>query len=556
MGKNATRIGTGDKRLLAFRRLIKPAILFLFCRAAAIFLFCCEETALYGQQSDNFIELKIDSTEFSIDRELEIEIIINSDAPYLQAYSDTPRFYLAVEGDAAAVPVQLVQSSAIPERDSLHLRYRYRFNGTGTFRFVPTLQWRKQTLELAPLDITVHSRPLSESTPFLWKLYAADGRPIPEDAAIEQGREYILCLAAAFYSAGYAERYLQVLQTASVQLEAARSEISHSKALRSQENQSGADSQAIGDELPLPTEILHIDCSPSESAALKPLALGELPFDAAVLLDAAGNPDAVDGSDTAVSPNAVFSHANSEHYLLAIFSIIPLRIGAQSLPQAQIFFASGGTAFSVPASYRANRQAAAQATGKGGADGFTAAAFQALPNETQYSGSSMTGQEKNAAAVQIAEYRKQEAASLFAPTISRERKKLETALEIAQPLPLYPRLLGVLTAVISILLLIGTAVCGLRNKKLLMLILLTGALCSGGFTVVMFRRILQPQGVYTGVSGDPAVRRIPENSGGTVYRLSAGESFIIVRQTPQWYYIKTAGGAAGWISPQSVIRYN
>jgi len=71
-------------------------------------LFCCEETALYGQQSDNFIELKIDSTEFSIDRELEIEIIINSDAPYLQAYSDTPRFYLAVEGDAAAVPVQLV----------------------------------------------------------------------------------------------------------------------------------------------------------------------------------------------------------------------------------------------------------------------------------------------------------------------------------------------------------------------------------------------------------------------------------------------------------------
>ena len=202
MGKNATRIGTGDKRLLAFRRLIKPAILFLFYRAAAIFLFCCAETALYGQQSDNFIELKIDSTEFSIDRELEIEIIINSDAPYLQAYSDTPRFYLAVEGDAAAVPVQLVQSSAIPERDGLHLRYRYRFNGTGTFRFVPTLQWRKQTLELAPLDITVHSRPLSESTPFLWKLYAADGRPIPEDAAIEQGREYILCLTAAFYSAG------------------------------------------------------------------------------------------------------------------------------------------------------------------------------------------------------------------------------------------------------------------------------------------------------------------------------------------------------------------
>ena len=559
MEKNTARIGTGDKRLLGL------LVCRLVAKTATIFFFFCAAAILYGQQSDHaehFIELKIDGTELSIDREFEIEVIIKREAPYLQKNnSDTPRFILERENDTA----ELIQSSAIPERDGLHLRYRYRFNKTGRFRFEPELQWKRQTVELTPLDITVHRPRLSEHTPFVWTLYSVSGLPIADGAALEQGTEYILCLTAAFYSAGYTERYRHALQTASAQIEAARLETSRSEAGRSevsgsagrgfesapaQDDRSGAAVRDMHSELPLPTEIVRIECAPSESAALKPLTLAELPFDAAVLINTAAL------SNTALSNTGSFE-TDDEYYVLAAFSLIPLRIGVQSLPQAQIFFAAGGKAFSAPATYRIDRQAITEAAaGAGGADGFTAAAFQAFPPETQYSGSTMSEQEKSAAAKQIAEYRKQEAATLFSPAIRRERRKLEAVLEIAHPLPLYPRLLGILTAVISGLLLIGAAVCGFRNKKRFMLLCIIIALCSGSLTAVLFRLILRPQGVYTGGNVDPAVRRIPETSSSSVYQLSAGESVIIIRKAPQWYYIKTADGVTGWVSPQSIVQYN
>ena len=539
MEKNTTRIGTGDKRLLGL------LVCRLVAKTATIFFFFCAAAILYGQQNDyaeHFIELKIDGTELSIDREFEIEVLIKREAPYLQKNNgDTPRFILEQSADTA----ELIQSSAIPERDGLHLRYRYRFNKTGRFRFEPELQWKRQTVELTPLDITVHRSRLSEHTPFVWTLYSVSGLPVADGTTLEQGTEYILCLTAAFYSAGHTERYRHALQTASAQIEAARL-----KSSGSQENRNSAAIRDTHSELPLPTEIVRIECAPSESAALKPLTLAELPFDAAVLINTAAL------SNTALSNTGSFE-TDDEYYVLAAFSLIPLRIGVQSLPQAQIFFAAGGKAFSAPATYRIDRQAITEAAaGAGGADGFTAAAFQAFPPETQYSGSTMSEQEKSAAAKQIAEYRKQEAAALFSPAIRRERRKLEAALEIAHPLPLYPRLLGILTAVISGLLLIGAAVCGFRNKKRFMLLCIIIALCSGGLTAVLFRLILRPQGVYTGGNVDPAVRRIPETSSSSVYQLSAGESVIIIRKAPQWYYIKTADGVTGWVSPQWIVQCN
>jgi len=533
MEKNTARIGTGDKRLLGL------LVCRLVAKTATIFFFFCAAAILYGQQNDyakHFIELKIDGAELSIDREFEIEVIIKREAPYLQKNNgDTPRFILEQSADTA----ELIQSSAIPERDGLHLRYRYRFNKTGRFRFEPELQWKRQTVELTPLDITVHRPRLSEHTPFVWTLYSVSGLPVAEGAALEQGTEYILCLTAAFYSAGYTERYRHALQTASAQIEAARLD----------ENGSGAAIRDTHSERPLPAEIVRIECAPSESAALKPLTLTELPFDAAVLINSAAL------SNIALS-NTGSSGTDDEHYVLAAFSLIPLRIGVQSLPQAQIFFTAGGKAFSAPAAYRIDRQAITEAAGKSGADGFTAAAFQALPPETQYSGSTMTEQEKSAAAKQIAEYRKQEAAALFSPAIRRERRKLEAALEIAHPLPLYPRLLGILTAVMSGILLIGAAVYGFRNKKRFMLLCIIIALCSGSLTAVLFRLILRPQGVCIGENSEIAVRRIPENTGSIIHRLSAGESVIIIRRAPQWYYIKTAGGVTGWVLPQSIVQYN
>ena len=533
MEKNTARIGTGDKRLLGL------LVCRLVAKTATIFFFFCAAAILYGQQNDHaahFIELKIDGTELSIDREFEIEVVIKREAPYLQKNNGaTPRFILERENDTA----ELIQSSAIPERDGLHLRYRYRFNKTGRFRFEPELQWKRQTVELTPLDITVHRPRLSEHTPFVWTLYSVSGLPVAEGAALEQGTEYILCLTAAFYSAGYTERYRHALQTASAQIEAARLD----------ENGSGAAIRDTHSERPLPAEIVRIECAPSESAALKPLSLAELPFDAAVLINSAAL------SNIALS-NTGSSGTDDEHYVLAAFSLIPLRIGVQSLPQAQIFFTAGGKAFSAPAAYRIDRQAITEAAGKSGADGFTAAAFQALPPETQYSGSTMTEQEKSAAAKQIAEYRKQEAAALFSPAIRRERRKLEAALEIAHPLPLYPRLLGILTAVMSGILLIGAAVYGFRNKKRFMLLCIIIALCSGSLTAVLFRLILRPQGVCIGENSEIAVRRIPENTGSIIHRLSAGESVIIIRRAPQWYYIKTAGGVTGWVLPQSIVQYN
>ena len=545
MEKNTARIGTGDKRLLGFllcRQLARPA---------AIFLFFCAAAILYGQQNDyaeHFIELKIDGTELSIDREFEIEVIIKREAPYLQKNNgDTPRFILERENDTA----ELIQSSAIPERDGLHLRDRYRFNKTGRFRFEPELQWKRQTVELTPLDITVHRPRLSEHTPFVWMLYSVSGLPVAEGTALEQGSEYILCLTAAFYLAGYTERYRHALQTASAQIEAARLEASGS-----QENRDNAAVRDMHSELPLPAEIGRIECAPSESAALKPLTLAELPFDAAVLISPSAFPDTGVFSAGVPAASNPYEDSGHEHYVLAMFSLIPLRIGVQSLPQAQIFFTAGGKAFSAPAAYRIDRQEITEAADKSGADGFTAAAFQALPPETQYSGSTMTEQEKSAAAKQIADYRKQEAAALFSPVIRRERRKLEAALEIAHPLPLYPRLLGILTAVVSGLLLIGAAVCGFRNKKRFMLLCIIIALCSGSLTAVLFRLILRPQGVCIEDAGEIAVRRIPENTGSIVHRLSAGDSVIIIRRAPQWYYIKTVGGVTGWILSQSIVQYN
>lgn len=545
MEKNTARIGTGDKRLLGFllcRQLARPA---------AIFLFFCAAAILYGQQSDyakHFIELKIDGTELSIDREFEIEVIIKREAPYLQKNNgNTPRFILERENETAEV----IQSSAIPERDGLHLRYRYRFNKTGRFRFEPELQWKRQTLELTPLGITVHRPRLSEHTPFVWTLYSASGLPVAEGTALEQGSEYILCLTAAFYSAGYTERYRHALQTASAQIEAARLEASGS-----QENRDNAAVRDMHSELPLPAEIGRIECAPSESAALKPLTLAELPFDAAVLISPSAFPDTGVFSAGVPAASNPYEDSDDEHYVLAMFSLIPLRIGVQSLPQAQIFFTAGGKAFSAPAAYRIDRQEITEAADKSGADGFTSTAFQEPPPETQYNGSTMTEQEKSAAAKQIAEYRKQEAATLFSPVIRRERRKLEAALEIAHPLPLYPRLLGILTAVVSGLLLIGAAVCGFRNKKRFMLLCIIIALCSGSLTAVLFRLILRPQGVCIEDTGEIAVRRIPENTGSIVHRLSAGDSVIILRRAPQWYYIKTVGGVTGWILSQSIVQYN
>ena len=545
MEKNTTRIGTGDKRLLGL------LVCRLVAKTATIFFFFCAAASLYGQQNDyaeHFIELKIDGTELSIDREFEIEVIIKREAPYLQKNnSDTPRFVLEKSADTA----ELIQSSAIPERDGLHLRYRYRFNKTGRFRFEPELQWKRQTVELTPLDITVHRPRLSEHTPFVWMLYSVSGLPVAEGTALEQGSEYILCLTAAFYLAGYTERYRHALQTASAQIEAARLEASGS-----QENRDNAAVRDMHSELPLPAEIGRIECAPSESAALKPLTLAELPFDAAVLISPSAFPDTGVFSAGVPAASNPYEDSGHEHYVLAMFSLIPLRIGVQSLPQAQIFFTAGGKAFSAPAAYRIDRQEITEAADKSGADGFTAAAFQALPPETQYNGSTMTEQEKSVAAKQIAEYRKQEAAALFSPAIRRERRKLEAALEIAHPLPLYPRLLGILTAVVSGLLLIGAAVCGFRNKKRFMLLCIIIALCSGSLTAVLFRLILRPQGVCIEDTGEIAVRRIPENTGSIVHRLSAGDSVIIIRRAPQWYYIKTVGGVTGWILSQSIVQYN
>ena len=78
MEKNTTRIGTGDKRLLGL------LVCRLVAKTATPFFFFCAAAILYGQQNDyakHFIELKIDGTELSIDREFEIEIIIKRDAP-------------------------------------------------------------------------------------------------------------------------------------------------------------------------------------------------------------------------------------------------------------------------------------------------------------------------------------------------------------------------------------------------------------------------------------------------------------------------------------------
>ena len=522
MEKNATRVGTVYQRLL--RRLVKWI---------AVFCICAE--SVYGLQADDSIELRISGDECFIDREFEIDIFIKSDSPYVNRNHDTPRCILEHKN----MSVRLTQSSAIPEFDGLHLHYGYRFTQTGRFFFSPILQWERQTVTLEPFSITVHQPPLSEHTEFLWKLYSADGDILSEGTALEQGQPYLLCLTAAFYSPGYADRYIRTAQSSY----AARQDS------RGEKERNGIHPDGG---FPLPVEIAHIECPASENAVLRPL----LPQDMPIPLETAVplQNGAVLQPDTTASPSGdVVRSYDPEAYILAAFSWIPLQTGMQNLPEAHVFFSTGGISHNNRAAYRITPLTAAKTVEKAPSASYSHAAFTESLGESLESSSGITAQEEIDAAKKIAEYRKRELSHMFPHGARREREKLERVLNIVQPLPLYPYLFRNVAAVLTALPVIGAAFCLFRNKRRIALLLILCAICCGGVTAKLFHYALQPQGVCIAHSDNAAVRRIPETTGSIVHRLTPGESVIIVRKTAQWYYIKTVGGITGWIPQRSLL---
>lgn len=547
MEKTTTRIGTVDQRLLT------PLLrLRWFAARGAVVFFCAVAAAVYGQPHDG-IELRLNGDIFFIDQDIEIEVMISHDSPYLRRNRDTPRFVF--EGDEAAA--QLIQSSVIPEYDGLHLRYRYRCAHAGQYVFSPALHWERQTLALEPLAITVHQPQLSPHTAFFWKLYSSGGEPLPDTAILEQGREYLLCLHAAFYSSGYAERYARMLhELAAVRLrnDAAADSPSHetssepssqyaASALHDaaagslpQHEPTGLSSHNVSVGLPLPLEITRIECPASENAALAPLSPEEL---------------SVLAVGAASLPVAAF-----ETYILAAFRWIPLQTGMQNLLRAQIAFAAGGSAVSNPGAYFIDPLSAAAsglAVQKALEDGVsTSAAFAAALQEPSSAASDLSSQDI-AAAKKIAEYRLEELYALFPFAARRERKKLEASLGGVPSLPLYPYILGIAAAAVTVLLAAGAGWHGLCKKKRLMLLFAALMLCCGSGAVGLFARALQAQAVCVAPQDAAVVRRIPESTGSIVHRLAVGEAVLIVRKTAAWYYVKTSGGISGWVPQRSLL---
>lgn len=546
MEKTTTRIGTVDQRLLTpllrLRRFAARGVVVFFCAVAA---------AVYGQPHDG-IELRLNGDIFFIDQDIEIEVMISHDSPYLRRNRDTPRFVF--EGDAAAA--QLIQSSVIPEYDGLHLRCRYRCAHAGQYVFSPALHWERQTLALEPLAITVHQPQLSPHTAFFWKLYSSGGEPLPDTAILEQGREYLLCLHAAFYSSGYTERYARMLhELTAVRLrnDAAADSPSHgasseplsqyaASALHDaagslpQHEPTGLSSHNVSVGLPLPPDITRIECPASENAALAPLSPEELSVLAIGAISL---------------PVAAF-----ETYILAAFHWIPLQTGMQNLPHAQISFAAGGSAVSNRRAYLIDPLSAAAsglAVQKALEDGVsTSAAFAAALQEPSSAASDLSSQDI-AAAKKIAEYRLEELYALFPFAARRERKKLEASLGGVPSLPLYPYILGIAAAAVTVLLAAGAGWHGLCKKKRLMLLFAALMLCCGSGAVGLFARALQAQAVCVAPQDAAVVRRIPESTGSIVHRLAVGEAVLIVRKTAAWYYVKTSGGISGWVPQRSLL---
>ncbi len=532
MEKTTTRIGTVDQRLLTPLLRLRR-----FAARGAVVFFCAVAAAVYGQPHDG-IELRLNGDIFFIDQDIEIEVMISHDSPYLRRNRDTPRFML--EGDAAAA--QLIQSSVIPEYDGLHLRCRYRCAHAGQYVFSPALHWERQTLALEPLAITVHQPQLSPYTAFFWKLYSSGGEPLPDTAILEQGREYLLCLHAAFYSSGYAERYARMLhELTAVRLrnDAAADSPSHGASSAPPSQYASAASavhDAAAGSLPLPPEITRIECPASENAALAPLSPEEL---------------SVLAVGAASLPVAAF-----ETYILAAFRWIPLQTGMQNLPRAQIAFAAGGSAVSNPGAYFIDPLSAAAsglAVQKALEDGVsTSAAFAAALQEPSPAASDLSAQDI-AAAKKIAEYRLEELYALFPFAARRERKKLEASLGGVPSLPLYPCILGIAAVAVTVLLAAGAGWHGLRKKKRLMVLFAALMLCCGSGAVGLFARALQPQAVCIAPQDAAVVRRIPESTGSIVHRLAVGEAVLIVRKTAAWYYVKTSGGISGWVPQRSLL---
>ncbi|MGP1490841.1 MAG: SH3 domain-containing protein [Treponema sp.] len=542
-------------------------------RYCAALLLCCSAVLLYGQDAGSAIEVRLNADEFFAGQELDIDILIRHDAPSLRRNRDMPNCIL--EGQNSAV--QLLQSSSIPEQDGLHLRSRYRFTQTGTCTLVPVLQWKRMRIELKPLHLTVHEPPLSEQTVFLWKLYTSDGLPAAEETVAEQGQPYLLCLTAAFYVPGYEAQYRGYLRRVAGSAEntgaallaapagsaggistaASAGSVEHTASAvpavsaGSAEHtppvvpagSSGRTSPAGAAALPLPAGVLRIDCPAAENAAVEPLDASQLP--------------------AAIIETEISRTGSGQSPILAAFRWIPLSIGMQALPQAAIFLDSGAKVVSQPRNLRVipwrdsssgddmekgmERTAHVNGAGQLPHAAFTEKLPEQLPN-----GSALSVQDEMRYAHRIASLRHRELTAVFPFAARYERKKLEAALGIVQPLPLYPAIYGVLAAVFTVLLLSGAVWLKFRNKKGGMIVALILALCCAGIAAGLFNRTMQPQAVCIALSNAASVRRIPEAAGSIVYRLALGESVWIVRQTALWCYVKTAGGITGWV-PQDTL---
>ena len=545
-------------------------------RYCAALLLCCSAVLLYGQDAGSAIEVRLNADEFFAGQELDIDILIRHDAPSLRRNRDMPNCIL--EGQNSAV--QLLQSSSIPEQDGLHLRSRYRFTQTGTCTLVPVLQWKRMRIELKPLHLTVHEPPLSEQTVFLWKLYTSDGLPAAEETVAEQGQPYLLCLTAAFYVPGYEAQYRGYLRRVAASAEntggaslaapagsaehtalavpaASAGSVEHTASAvpavsaGSAEHtppvvpagSSGRTSPAGAAALPLPAGVLRIDCPAAENAAVEPLADAQLP--------------------AAIIETEISRTGSGQSPILAAFRWIPLSIGMQALPQAAIFLDSGAKVVSQPRNLRVipwRDSSSGDDMEKGmertahvnGAGQLPHAAFTEKLPEQPPNGSALSVQEEIGSAHRIASLRYRELTAVFPFAARYERKKLETALGIVQPLPLYPAIYGVLAAVFTVLLLSGAVWLKFRHKKGGMIVALILALCCAGIAAGLFNRTMQPQAVCIALSNAASVRRIPEAAGSIVYRLALGESVWIVRQTALWCYVKTAGGITGWV-PQDTL---
>ncbi|MGP1576646.1 MAG: SH3 domain-containing protein [Treponema sp.] len=499
MEKNAAQSSTCYQRLLA--------------AGVWLLLVVLLPAVAYGSQPQD-ISLSVDTDTVYRGQTITVTLTVSNIA---RKKRDRPQLQLQELNTSA----ELEQSSSRTFGTDLRIEHRYRMQKTGTYTVHPVVQWQKRSIMLDSFSIHVIPPPLSAHTHFEWFifqgnedktpmfLYDSAGTPTPENVKqnVEQGMHYFLYITAVF------------------SLPKAAEAVQNSVFLHN------------------PPPITKIECGLPANALLSRL----------------------DFSDPDISlPTPVFEEGR---FVLAAFEWIPLHTGEQPLPTGKIYFSQENAHPALSSDSRTVssvetrpvfcmvRQSPLQP-----AAAVVHPAHAAFINTEETVAKDMdtallTADEINAIHA-LAACRRKEIRSLYPFRVYAERRKLEQTLQIPNPLPVYPRGWWIMCICAAAVGIAGSIVSVFRKRWVAVVGFCTAVVCCSIAAAVFYKKNTTPQGVCIAAGWEVPIRRIPEAAGSSLYAVRAGESLRILRNTADWYYIKTADDRTGWIPQRNLLVYN